>query len=100
MNSNSIENNIRSGIQNNPQIVAKGIAVVLIVFGILAMIGAIKNWDWLYKPDDDYSGRQPMRMGQVSRYFGRGTARVLGFMGGILLSCAGAYWLYSMVLGK
>lgn len=98
MQNDSIENNVRNVIQENPKIVAKGIALVFIVFGILAMIGAIRNWDWFYKQDDQYHNWYTM--GQVSRYLGRGTARVIGFIGGALISCAGAYWLYSMIFIK
>lgn len=98
MASDSIENKIRELINNNPGVVTKGLALVFFIFGILAMIGAIKNWDWLYKPDDQYHNWYTM--GQVSRYLGRGFARVLGFTGGIFLSLAGGYWLYNLLLKK
>jgi len=98
MEPDSLENNIRNVIHDNPRIVAKGLAIVFILFGILAMIGAVRNWDWFYKPDDQYHNWYTM--GQVSRYLGRGTARVIGFIGGILISCAGAYWLYYMIFRK
>jgi Immunity protein 17 len=98
MNTDSIEDNVRNVIHDNPRIVAKSLAIVFIIFGILAIIGAIRNWDWLYKPDDQYHNWYTM--GQVSRYLGRNTARVIGFIGGIMISCAGAYWLYYMMFRK
>lgn len=41
-------------INNNPSLFSRGITVVVLLFGICLMIGAIKNWDWLYKADGHY----------------------------------------------
>ena len=47
------------------------------------LIGAIKNWDWLYEADIQYlSG---WSLGQLSRYVGRGYARVYGFIAGLII---------------
>ena len=51
--------------------------------GILMIIGAIKDWDWLYAPDGEYHHK--WTMGQISRYLGRGTARICGITGALFL---------------
>ena len=84
---------IKDWIHNNGNTFSKMVSLIILVFGILAIIGAIKNWDWLYKPDPSYHNR--WTIGQVSRYLGRNTARVIGFIGGLLLVIAGAAWSYA-----
>ncbi len=87
-----MEDNIRTSIHNNPGIVFKLFSLVFLIFGFLAVIGAIKNWDWLYAPDGHYQNN--WNMGQVSRYLGRSAARVIGFILGLLIIIAGAVWTY------
>lgn len=83
---------VRSWMHNNPGLFGKMISLTLLVFGILVIIGAVKNWEWLYKPDESYHNR--WTIGQISRYAGRGTARIIGFIGGLLLVIAGVIWSY------
>ena len=87
-----MEENAKSWIHNNSALFGKMLSLAFLVFGILVIIGAIRNWDWLYKPDESYHNR--WTIGQVSRYLGRGTARVLGAIGGLLIIFAGAVWSY------
>lgn len=88
-----MEEKTKSWMENNPGIFGKIIAVVLTVFGICLMIGAVKNWDWLYKADGHYQNN--WNMGQISRYLGRTTARVIGFAGGLVLAGLGVFLLYA-----
>ena len=76
----------------NAGALSKIVSLAFLAFGILVVIGAIKNWDWLYKPDIAYHNK--WTIGQISRYLGRNTARVVGFVGGLLLILAGAVWTY------
>lgn len=98
MNNTSFEDSTRSAISNNPEIFGKLVSLSFLVFGIVAVIGAFKDWDWLYKPDDEYHNR--WTIGQISRYLGRRPARVLGGLCGILLIIAGAVWSYTAFLGQ
>lgn len=79
-------------MQQNPGLFGKMVSLSFVVLGILIIIGAFRDWDWLYKPDDSYHNR--WTIGQVSRYAGRTTARVIGFIGGLLLIIAGTVWSY------
>jgi hypothetical protein len=92
MNEQSTIEKIRTWMHTNAETFSKLVSLAFLVFGILVVIGAVKNWDWLFKPDESYHGR--WTIGQISRYLGRGTARVLGFIGGLLLIAAGAFWTY------
>ena len=83
---------IRDWINNNGGIVGKMVSIVILIFGILVIIGAILNWDWLFKPDGHYQNK--WTIGQLSRYLGRNTARVIGFIGGLIITIAGATWSY------
>ena len=83
---------IRDWINSNGSLVGKMLSVVILVFGILVIIGAILNWDWLYKADEHYQNK--WTLGQLSRYLGRNTARILGFVGGVIVVIAGATWSY------
>lgn len=89
---------ITNWMSNNGSMVGKMVSLIILIFGILLIIGAVKNWDWLFKPDPSYHNR--WTIGQISRYLGRGTARVIGFAGGILLVVAGAYWSYAVFFKK
>lgn len=90
------EDKVKSWMHNNSGTVGKVVSLVFLVFGILVVIGAIKNWDWIYKPDESYHNR--WTIGQMSRYLGRNTARAIGFIGGILLIIVGSYWSYKAFL--
>lgn len=92
MNEDSIIEKIRSWMHNNPGIFGKMVSLAFLVLGILVVIGAVKNWDWIYKPDESYHNK--WTIGQVSRYLGRDTARIIGFIGGLLLIVAGTVWSY------
>ena len=83
---------VRNWMHNNPELFGKMVSLTFLVFGILVIIGAVKNWDWIYKPDESYHGW--WTIGQISRYAGRNTARVIGVIGGLLLVVAGAFWSY------
>jgi hypothetical protein len=92
------ENKIQDWIRNNSGIVGKLISLAFLLLGILLVIGSLKNWDWLYKPDEAYHNR--WTIGQVSRYLGRDSARIIGAIGGLLLIFAGGYWSYVVFLKK
>lgn len=81
-------------LQTSPGLVGKTFALALLVFGVLCIVGAVKNWDWIYKPDESYHNR--WTIGQISRYAGRNTARLIGAVGGVLLVVAGAVWSYKL----
>ena len=89
---------MNASIQDSGNALGKVVSLVILVFGILVIIGSIKDWDWLYKPDPAYHNK--WTIGQVSRYFGRGTARVIGFVGGVILVIAGAAWSYMAFFKK
>ncbi|WP_316807396.1 Imm17 family immunity protein [Pedobacter agri] len=88
-----MEEKTNQWISNNPSLFGKGVAVVVLLFGICLMVGAIKNWDWLYKADGHYQNN--WSMGQISRYLGRDTARIIGFCGGILFTAIGGFLVYA-----
>lgn len=79
-------------IRENKETTTKLFSLVILLAGILLIIGAIKNWDWIYKADEHYQSK--WSLGQASRYLGRSTARVIGFAMGILITIIGAYWSY------
>lgn len=87
------EDKVRNWMHNNSGLVGKLVSLTILTIGILLVIGAFKNWDWLFKPDQSYHNR--WTIGQVSRYLGRNTARVVGFVGGVVLIIAGGFWSYS-----
>ena len=89
---------IKDWIQNNGNTFSKMVSLAFLVFGILVIIGAIRNWDWLYKPDASYHNK--WTIGQISRYLGRNTARIIGLIGGLLLVIAGAAWSYMAFFKK
>ena len=98
MNDDSSIEKIRSWMHNNSETFGKMVSLAFLVFGILVIIGTIKNWDWIYKPDESYHNR--WTIGQMSRYLGRDTARVIGFVGGLILIVAGGVWTYSAFFRK
>ena len=83
---------IEEWIKNNPGIFGKIISVVCLVFGICLIIGSVKDWDWLYAADKHYQNN--WGMGQISRYLGRGNARIIGFIGGIFFTVFGCILIY------
>jgi Immunity protein 17 len=92
MNDNPPILEVKTWLAMNAGLLSRIVSLAFLVFGILAVIGAIKNWDWLYKADVAYHNK--WTIGQISRYLGRNTARVCGFVGGLLLILAGAVWSY------
>ena len=92
MNDDSTIEKIRSWIHSNGGTFSKIVSLAFLVLGILVVIGAIRNWDWLYKPDASYHNK--WTIGQISRYMGRTPARILGFVGGLLLVAVGSFWSY------
>ncbi|SOD11738.1 immunity 17 family protein [Pedobacter xixiisoli] len=82
----------------DPNVFGKILAVVILGFGICLVIGAIKNWNWLYAEYKHYQNN--WSMGQISRYLGRKTARIIGFMGGILMLCIGIFLSYYALIIK
>lgn len=87
-----MEDKIEGWIKNNPSIFGKLLALVVFILGICFIVGAFKDWDWLYAPDKEYHTR--WSMGQLSRYWGRKTARFVGFLGGIAITAFGCILLY------
>ena len=92
------ENDAHNWIRNNSSAFSKIVSVAFLLIGIMIVIGSIKNWDWLYKPDNAYHNK--WTIGQVSRYLGRNTARIIGLIGGILLIIAGGVWSYMSIFKK
>lgn len=91
-----MDHKIAQWIKTNPNIFQKIVATAFFIFGILLMVGAVKNWDCLYAPDKEYHSKSSM--GQLSRYFGRKTARIVGFIGGGVILAFGSVLLYSAFL--
>jgi len=89
---------IKNLISDNPGLTSKIFALVVFAAGLFLIIGAIKDWDWIYKPDESYHNWYST--GQVSRYLGRGTARVLGFIAGLFIMFVGGVWSYSVLIKK
>ena len=89
---------IKDWIHNNGGTFSKIVSLAFLVFGILVIIGALKNWDWLFKPDESYQNK--WTIGQLSRYLGRNTARVIGFILGVVLVIAGSVWSYMALFRK
>ena len=89
---------IKDWIHNNGSTFSKIVSLAFLVFGILVIIGALKNWDWLFKPDESYQNK--WTIGQLSRYLGRNTARVVVFVLGLLLVIAGGVWSYMAIFRK
>ncbi len=83
-------------IKNNKHLTLQLTVCVLLVFGVLLMIGAVRNWDWLYQPDGHYQNN--WTMGQISRYLGRNTARIIGFSGGVILTVICTCWGYNVFI--
>ena len=92
MHDDSTIEQIRSWMHNNGGTFSKMVSLAFLVFGILVVIGAVKDWDWLFKPDIGYHNK--WTIGQISRYMGRTPARILGFIGGLLLIAVGSFWSY------
>ena len=78
-----LHDSITNWMHNNPGIFAKGLSLVILAFGIFLVVGAVKDWNWLYAPDGEYHNN--WSMGQISRYLGRRTARIIG-------GCAGLFF--------
>ncbi|MDO4729160.1 MAG: Imm17 family immunity protein [Bacteroidota bacterium] len=74
---------LESWIDNNKPLFGKIISLLLLGLGICLVVGAFKNWDWLYAADKHYQNN--WTMGQISRYLGRTTARIIGFFGGVFI---------------
>ena len=73
----------------NNAIILGIIFLLVTAFGICYIIGAVKNWDWLYNPNPYGSLIQ-----RASHFLGRKTARVLGFIFGIVLTVIGIFAFY------
>lgn len=91
---NDTTDNVKNWMHNNPALFGKLVAGAILLFGVFVILGAIRDWDWIYKPDESYHNR--WTIGQISRYAGRNTARVIGFAGGVLLVVAGVVWSYKL----
>lgn len=92
MNEKATSLQMKALLAISPGLLTKLVSLSFLLIGILVVVGAIKNWDWLYKPDVAYHNK--WTIGQISRYLGRNTARVCGFVAGLLLILAGAVWSY------
>ncbi|WP_300671733.1 immunity 17 family protein [Soonwooa sp.] len=77
------EDKIKSWMHSNPGAFGKILSVSLLAVGVFLVLGAIKNWDWLYAPDRSYQSN--WSAGQISRYLGRATARIIGAAVGLLI---------------
>ncbi len=83
---------IHNWIHVNKETTAKIFSFTILIMGILFILGAIKDWDWLYKPDEYYQSK--WSLGQASRYWGRKTSRIIGFISGVLFTIIGIGWVY------
>lgn len=91
-----VDEKIGSWIKEHPSNFQKIVASVIFLFGICLMIGAIRDWSWLYAPDKEYHYK--WSLGKVSRYCGRKTARVIGFIGRIFFAICGGMLIYGAFL--
>ena len=82
----------KNWIGKNPITFGGIVALLLAAFGICLIIGALKNWDWLYEPDKHYQNN--WTMGQISHYLGRDMARLIGFITGVFFIIVGIYFSY------
>ena len=82
----------KNWVGKNPITFGGIVALLLAAFGICLIIGALKNWDWLYEPDKHYQNN--WTMGKISRYLGRDMARVIGFITGVFFIIIGIYFSY------
>ena len=82
----------KNWVGKNPITFGGIVALLLAAFGICLIIGALKNWDWLYEPDKHY--QKNWTMGQRSRYLGRDMARTIGFITGVFFIIVGIYFSY------
>ncbi len=88
-----------SWVVKHPNIFGKSLSIVIFTLGILLIIGAIKDWDWLYAPDSHY--RNNWTMGQISKFFGRKIARLVGgVFGAFVLLPIGGMIIYGSFIGK
>lgn len=85
-------------IHNHKALFGKIVALMLFILGFCLVIGAFKNWDWLYAADKHYQNN--WTMGQISRYLGRDIARIIGFLGGLFVIFIGGYLIYGAFWGK
>ena len=82
----------KNWVGKNPITFGGIIALLLAAFGICLIIGALKNWDWLYESDKHYQNN--WTMGQISRCLGRDMARTIGFITGVFFIIIGIYFSY------
>ena len=50
----------KNWVGKNPITFGGIVALLLAAFGICLIIGALKNWDWLYEPDKHYQNNCTM----------------------------------------
>ena len=50
----------KNWVGKNPITFGGIVALFLAAFGICLIIGALKNWDWLYEPDKHYQNNCTM----------------------------------------
>ena len=82
----------KNWVGKNPITFGGIVALLLAAFGICLIIGALKNWDWLYELDKH--SQNNWTMGQISRYLGRDMARTIGFITGVFFIIVGIYFSY------
>lgn len=57
----------------------KVMALIPLSLGVMMIVGAVQNWDWLYAPSGTFRG-----IGGISAYFGRTIARIVGVVVGLI----------------
>lgn len=87
---------VENWMNSHGVLVARLFALGLLACGVCLMAGALRDWNWLYAPDEAYHAK--WSLGQASRYLGRGPARVLGFIAGVLIAAIGGYLSYLFLL--
>ena len=85
---------LKNWIKENPSVFGGVLSFLSFVFGVCLVLGSVKDWDWLYEPDEHYQNN--WTMGQISHYMGRDVARFIGFLGGMFFMGIGLYFMYQI----
>jgi len=70
--------------------------IIFFCFGILMLVSAIKNWEWLFAG----SSYNLNKIEGINNFFGRGIARIVAGIGGVMVIIASIvwYWIYTYYL--
>ena len=51
---------LKNWIKENPLAFGGVLSLMSFVFGVCLVLGAVKDWDWLYEPDEHYQNNWTM----------------------------------------